>query len=119
MHPITPSFNISVSKLYTYACPGTGGHTEHIKIWNSTGWNVTATWNGYVDDWHNLSFDSPFTLYAGTTYNYTIITGSYPQIHHTDELEVASGAGTITCTNFTEVNGKNYTNWIPAIKLFL
>jgi hypothetical protein len=69
--------------MYTYPCPGTGGHTEYLKIWNSTtGWNVTATWNGYKDDWHNLSFNTSFTLYANETYNYTIRTGSYPQIIH-------------------------------------
>jgi hypothetical protein len=27
--------------------------------------------------------------------------------------------GTITCTKFTDANGKTYNNWIPAIKLFL
>ncbi len=64
-----------------------------------------------------ITFDEPFTLEAGKIYNYEIRTGSYPQIHHTDELEVASGAGTITCEEFTDANGKIYNDWIPAIKL--
>jgi len=57
--------------LYTYPCPGTGGHTEYA---------VEASWNGYTGDWHNLTFNNSFTLYANETYNYTIRTGSYPQI---------------------------------------
>lgn len=115
---ITPNRDINVSKLYTYPCPGTGGHTEYVHIYGNE-IDKSASWSGYNGDWQNLPFGKPFVLKAGNTYNYEIKTGSYPQIHHTDELEVASGAGTITCTNFTDVNGKNYTNWIPAIKLFL
>jgi len=49
------------------------------------------------------------------TYNYTIRTGSYPQIHHTDALPTANGW--INCTNFTDANGRIYTDWIPAIRL--
>jgi hypothetical protein len=112
---ITPFYDINVSKMYTYPCPGTGGHTESVKIWNSTGWNVTATWNGYVGDWHNISFDDSFTLYANHTYNYTIRTGSYPQIHHTPQLLTAKGW--ITCSEFVDVNGKRHEGWIPAIRL--
>ncbi|MBA7524549.1 hypothetical protein ES705_16690 [subsurface metagenome] len=59
---IMPYHTINVSKMYTYSCPGTGGHTEYIKIWNTSNWNVTATWNGYVGDWHNISFNEFFTL---------------------------------------------------------
>ena len=114
---ITPSCNITVSKLYTYPCEGTGGHTEYARIWNST-WNATATWKGYVGDWKNITFDKTVVLLENETYNYTICTGSYPQIHHTDELEVASGAGTITCDKFIDANGKVYYDWIPTIKLF-
>jgi hypothetical protein len=116
---LTPNYDITVSRMYTYACEGTGGHSEHIQIWNATGWNVSATWDGYKDDWHNISFDEPFTLEADKTYNYTIITGSYPQIHHTETGELEVDGGTITCTKFTDANGKTYNNWIPAIKLFL
>jgi len=113
---ITPSCDIGVSKLYTYSCPGTGGHTNYARIWNST-LDVNATWNGYNGDWHDITFNKTFVLCENETYNYTIRTGSYPQIHHTDELDVASGTGTITCDKFIDANGKSYTNWIPAIKL--
>ena len=112
---IMPYYNINVSKIYTYSCPGTGGHTEYIKIWNTSNWNVTATWNGYVGDWHNTSFNEFFTLQANEKYNYTIKTGSYPQIHHTPALPTANGW--INSTEFTDANGKKYDNWIPAIRL--
>lgn len=113
---ITPSYNITVSKLYTYPCTGTGGHTEYAAISYSNGTKIAeAQWNGYTSDWHNITFDGSFTLYAGTTYNYTIKTGSYPQIIH-ETLFNAPG-GTITCTEFVDANGKQYGNWIPAIKL--
>ena len=116
---ITPSCNIPFSRLYTYPCAGTGGHTEFVKIWNNSGFNATATWDGYNGDWQNIAFNDIIMLYENETYNYTIRTGSYPQIHHTGELEVASGAGTITCEEFVDANGKRYSSWIPAIKLFL
>jgi len=111
---ITPNQTITVNKLYTYPCAGTGGHTEYAKIWNKT-WNATATWDGYASDWHNISFDKTVVLLAGETYNYTIRTGSYPQIHHNRTLTVPDGE--ITCTKFIDANGKVYYNWIPAIKL--
>ncbi|MBL7117163.1 MAG: hypothetical protein ISS94_00030 [Candidatus Syntrophoarchaeum sp.] len=113
---IKPNQTITVSKHYTYPCTGTGGHTEYMKIWNSSDWNVTAIWEGYSGDWHNISFDNSFTLEEGETYYYTIRTGSYPQIHHTDNL--STSAGFITCSEFMDANGKRYDNWIPAIKLF-
>ena len=114
---ITPSQDIIVQKMYTYPCAGTGGHTEYVKIWDeNTSWNVTATWNGYADgDWQNITFDSQFTLEGGKTYNYTIRTGSYPQIIHEPSKEVTGG--TITCDKFVDANGKTYNNWIPAIRL--
>ncbi len=113
---ITPSCNITVSKLYTYPCMNTGGHTEHIKIWNNaTGWNFTATWDGYIGDWHNLTFNNSFTLYANETYNYTIVTGSYPQIIH--ESPYNATGGVITCEEFVDINGKRHEGWIPAILL--
>ena len=108
--------DITVEKLYTYPCAGTGGHSESVKIWNATGWSTEAAWSGYTGDCHNIVFSDSFTLHAGGTYNYTIKTCSYPQIHHTDELEVAGG--TIRCTKFTDANGKIYDDWIPAIKLW-
>ena len=114
---ITPFNDLNVSKLYTYPCTGTGGHTEYVRIWNSTDWNVTATWIGYTEDWHNIPFDEPFTLLKDETYNYTIRTGSYPQIHHTSALP--TGNGWINCTSFVDANGKEYNDWIPAIKLWM
>jgi len=113
---ITPNQTITVQKLYAYPCSGTGGHTEYARIWNKSGLDVNASWEGYVGDWHNISFSETFTLVANKTYNYTIKTGSYPQIHHTDALPTANGW--INCTTFTDANGKRYKDWIPAIKLW-
>ena len=115
---LTPSKDIPVQKMYTYPCIGTGGHSEYVKIWNATWEGIEAHWIGYIEDYHNITFSEPFTLEAGEMYNYTIKTGSYPQIHHTDELEVEREAGTIRCTKFTDANGKVYSDWIPAIKLW-
>ena len=106
---------IEVSKLYTYPCAGTGGHTEYAAFYYSNGTLIAeAHWNGYKDDWHNITF-KPFVLLPGETYNYTIRTGSYPQIHHNRTLTVPDGE--ITCTKFIDVNGKVYYDWIPVIRL--
>ena len=113
---ITPNQTINVSKLYTYPCRGTGGHTEYARIWNNSGLDVNANWTGYRGDWHNISFDETFTLATNETYNYTIKTGSYPQIHHRSALPTANGW--INCTEFRDANGKIYYDWIPAIKLY-
>jgi len=113
---ITPNQTIIATKLYTYPCEGTGGHTEYARIWNKT-WNATATWSGYAGDWHNITFDKTVVLLPNKTYNYTIRTGSYPQIHHNRTLIVPDGE--ITCTKFTDVNGKVYYDWIPAIRLWI
>ena len=112
---ISPSHTITVQKLYTYPCPGTGGHTEYARFWNST-LNVTATWQGYQTDWRNITFNDTFTLVANETYNYTIRTGSYPQIIHNQTF--TNEYGTITCTEFIDANGNSYRDRIPAIKLF-
>jgi len=113
---IVPSHNLTVSKLYIYPCMGTGGHAEYVKIWNSTtGWNVTATWTGFKGDWHNLTFNNSFPLFANQTYNYTIRTGSYPQIIHAQSFNATGGI--ITCSEFVDVNGKRHEGWIPAIRL--
>ena len=112
---IKPNQTITVSKLYTYPCEGTGGHTEHMKIWNKTGIIAEAHWKGYQSDWHNITFNKTFTLVANETYNYTIRTGSYPQIIHKHIANVTGG--TITCTEFTDANGRRYKDWIPAIRL--
>ncbi|MBA5942592.1 MAG: hypothetical protein H0M93_04645 [Methanophagales archaeon] len=109
---ITPDYTITVTRLYTYAISGTGGHTRYARIANAT-----ATWDryGYVDDWRYITFDKPVVLLAGRTYNFTIRTGSYPQIHHTPALQTANGW--INCTGFIDVNGRTHQGWIPAIKL--
>jgi len=113
---IKPNQTITVNKLYTYPCPGTGGHTEYVRIYNESGTIAEADWTGYAGDWHNISFDKTVVLLANKTYNYTIRTGSYPQIHHTDALPTASGW--INCTKFVDANGKSHDDWIPAIRLF-
>jgi len=112
---IKPNKAIKVHKLYTYPCPGTGGHSEYVTIWNNSAWNVTARWKGYSEDWHNITFEESFTLQAGVEYNYTIETGSYPQIHHNKTLTMPNGE--ITCTKFIDANGKIYKDRIPAIRL--
>ena len=109
---------ITVSQLYTYPCVGTGGHTEYAMIWNKAiGEYAVAEWNGYIVDYHNISFNKTLTLKEGVIYNYTIRTGSYPQVHH--KFEVLTANGWMNCSKFTDANGKEYNNWIPAIKLFL
>ncbi|MCK4732498.1 MAG: hypothetical protein KAT65_08570, partial [Methanophagales archaeon] len=105
---------IEVSKLYTYPCAGTGGHTEYAKIYNES-WSIeTSLWEGYTGDWHNISFTDSFKLSANVEYRYTIRTGSYPQIIHADSK--AAAGGTITCTSFVDASGNEYDAWIPAIR---
>ena len=113
---IIPNKTITATKLYTYPCGGTGGHTEYARIWNKT-WNATATWDGYASDWHNITFDNPVVLLPNKTYNYTIRTGSYPQIIHNQTHTTLDGSF-INCTEFIDANGKKYEDWIPAIKLY-
>ena len=119
---IKPSQNISVSRLYTYPCTGTGGHTESIKLYENSKLIANGTWSGYKGDWHNISLHNltggtPYvTLLEDHDYNYTIRTGSYPQIIHNQTL--TNEYGTITCTKFIDVNGRvYYYDWIPAIRL--
>jgi hypothetical protein len=46
---ITPFNDLNVSEIYTYPCPGTGGHTEYAMIWNKTIREcAVAEWNGYL-----------------------------------------------------------------------
>jgi len=111
---ITPFHDVIAEKLYVYPCEGTGGHAEYVRIWNES-WSVNGTWAGYGGDWHNISFKEPVVLEAGKTYNITIRTGSYPQIHHVKSLKLRDGW--INCTEFIDVNGKKYYDWIPAIRL--
>ena len=106
---------VIATKLYTYACEGTGGHTEYALICNKT-WCAEASWKGYEYDWMNIYFNRTVVLMPYETYNITIVTGSYPQIHHTHSLKTENGW--INCTEFTDANGNKYENWIPAIKLW-
>jgi PKD repeat protein len=112
---LTMTHSVNVNTIYIYPCVGSGGHIEYAKIWNTLWDGAEVHWNGYVDEWHNLPFEKNFTLVAGETYNYTIQTGSYPQIHHTPELLTAKGW--ITCEEFVDINGKRHEGWIPAIRL--
>lgn len=113
---IRPNEIITVQTLYTYNCPGTGGHTEYASLTYSNGTVIAEVyWNGYTGDWHNISFNKSFTLHANETYNYTIRTGSYPQIIHEPSFNATGGV--ITCSEFMDVNGKRHEGWIPAIRL--
>ncbi|MGB7532205.1 MAG: NosD domain-containing protein [Halobacteriota archaeon] len=118
---IKPNQTITVSKLYTYPCSGTGGHTESIKLYKNGTLIASGSWDGYQGDHHNITIHNLtggtqyVTLLENHEYNYTIITGSYPQIHHNTSLLTTNGW--INCTSFVDANGKKYDNWIPAIKL--
>ena len=117
---VTPSQTITVQKLYTYPCLGTGGHTESIELYENGTLIANGTWNGYKGDWHKIWLNSvagtPYvTLLKDHVYSYTIRTGSYPGIIH--ETSFNATGGTITCTDFTDANGKRYfMGWIPAIR---
>jgi parallel beta-helix repeat protein len=116
---IKPLHDVIVNKMYTYPCVGTGGHSEWVAFYNSTTGEEIAngTWKGYaVSDYHYIEFDKEFVLRERVTYNYTIRTGSYPQIIHEHVLNTSLD-GEITCTEFIDANGKRYENWIPAIRL--
>ena len=115
---IKPDQTIAVNRIYTYSCAGTAGHMEYTRIWGN-GVDAHATWSGYESDWHNRTFDSTtFTLEPGFEYNYTIRTGSYPQIIHAPSGEHNATGGKIKCTEFVDANGKRYTNRIPAFRLW-
>lgn len=113
---IIPTQPMTVSKLYTYPCPGTGGHTKSIKLYKNDTLISSGTWTGYQGDWHNITLTPAVRLIVGHTYNYSIVTGSYPQIIHAPTREVTGG--TITCTEFVDINGVKHPDWIPAIRLF-
>ncbi len=110
---ITPNRDIVVHKLYTYSCEGTGGHTEYVCI-HGNGVNESASWSGYIGDYQNIDFNKSFILKEGIRYNYTIKTGSYPQIIHEHSKNVTGGE--IICTKFTDANGEIYNDWIPAVR---
>jgi uncharacterized protein YxeA/uncharacterized protein YaiE (UPF0345 family) len=112
---IKPNHDVNVTKMYTYSCSGTGGHSKYVRI-HGESLDVTATWGSYQSgDYHYITFDDSFTLKVNVTYNYTIITGSYPQIHHTANLSTPTGF--MTCSEFVDGNGKRYKEGVPAIKL--
>ena len=111
---ITPKANINVSVVEVRPCVGTGGHINYIRL-TGDGISSEAVWNGYNNDYNTLEFNSSIILEEGKTYAYEIRTGSYPQIIHTNRLEVP--AGVITCTEFVDVNGKAYKEGIPSILL--
>ena len=113
---ITPSHDVFADKMYTYPCAGTGGHSEYVRIWGS-GIDVNTSWSGYVGNYHNISFSKSFSMNANHTYNYTIRTGSYPQIIHKQNYTTLDGS-LITCTKFTDANGRVYYDGIPAIRLY-
>lgn len=106
----------NMSTLYTYSCPGTGGHSEYVAFYNATtGVEIAnGTWNGYADGGHNISFPA-FTMQANQSYKYSIRTGSYPQIIHNQSF--TNEYGTINCTEFIDTNGRSHEDWIPAIRL--
>ena len=113
---ITPCYDVFVRKMYTYPCPGTLGHSEYVRIFNESGIIAEGLWTGYGSDWHNISFDPPFILKANKSYQYTILTSSYPQIIHAHRVNVPGG--TFTCDEFIDVDGKRHDDWIPAITFF-
>jgi hypothetical protein len=110
------SHNLTVHRMYTYPCTGTGGHSEYAAFYENDVEIANGTWGSYQGqgDYHYIEF-TPFVLEANTTYEYKIITGSYPQIHHSQNVTTVDG--TITCTEFVDTNGKVYEDGIPAVKL--
>ncbi|HDS46262.1 MAG TPA: hypothetical protein ENN68_09325 [Methanomicrobia archaeon] len=111
---LRPDQSMLVSRLYTYPCPGTGGHAEYVRIYGN-GLDMNATWDGYHDDGHTISFTEPFMLQGGTTYTYELRTGSYPQLISATSKTVAGGL--ITCSSFVDANGNTHGDQIPAIRL--
>lgn len=113
---IKPFHDISIRRMYTYPCAGTGGHSKYVAFYYPDGTKIKdASWSGYRGNYHYIKFAESFTLEKDVTYNYTVITGSYPQIVHNQSLTATDG--TITCTRFADANGNTYNNWIPAIRL--
>ena len=112
---ITPDTDLTVNQLSVYPCAGTGGHAEYVKIWQGAVTIVEESWTDYQGDWQNVMFSNSFTLHANQTYNYTIRTGSYPQIIHEPSWNAIGGV--ITCEEFIDLNGKRHEGWIPAIRL--
>ena len=113
----TPKCNITVHQIYTYPCVGTGGHSERVIFYDYEEIGepkIDVNWTGYQGDYHNITVPDVMLL-KSHVYNYTIITGSYPQIIHNQTC--GNGFGTMECTKFVDANGREYDNWIPAIRL--
>ncbi len=109
---------VEIHRMYTYSCPGTGGHSEYVAFYAPNGTKIgEGVWQGYQNgDYHYINFDSPLVFQIGKTYRYEIHTGSYPLIIHRHSLTTTNG--TITCSEFIDLNGIRHTNnWIPAIRL--
>ncbi|KAF5428267.1 hypothetical protein C5S39_11820 [Candidatus Methanophagaceae archaeon] len=111
-----PSNNITVNTLYTYPCPGTGGHSKYIRIHNESGTLAKGYRDKNQTDYRNITLTPSIKLLKGHEYNYTIITGSYPQIIHKQNHTTLDGS-LITCSEFIDANGNKYNNWIPAVRL--
>jgi len=124
---IIPRQDMHISKLYTYPCTGTEGHTDSIALYEGDNSEPIATgfWKGYHghSDWHNITLYDAATgnpgirLLKGHQYRYIISTGSYPQIIHKREHKSLDGS-TIKCSEFKDINGKVYYDWIPAIRFY-
>ena len=118
---IIPARDLNVSTLYTYPGPGTGGHTKSIALYEHNIPVAYGTWSGYTGEWYNVTIHNvsgaPYVmLREDHEYNYTLRTGSYPQIIHRQNHTTLDGSF-ITCTEFIDANGRRYSNWIPAIRL--
>jgi hypothetical protein len=112
----TPAQTITVNKLYTYPCAGSGGHSEYVIFWKGSETVAEGSWGGYQEtEWSYIQFSESVTLTANEQYSFSIRTGSYPQVIHRPTLSNANG--TMTCTEFVDANGKSYNDWLPAIRL--
>jgi parallel beta-helix repeat protein len=112
---ITPSRNLTLNTLYTYSCTGTGGHTKSIELYEYSFLRAMGMWSGYQGDWHTITF-TKVALLKDHEYRYIIVTGSYPQVVHTESKNVTGGK--ITYTDCVDINGKQHENWMPAIKMY-
>lgn len=114
---LIPLHDIYVQRIYTYPCAGTAGHSEYVAFYyNVNGTKIKdGSWKGYQENYNYIELDELVILQEGVKYDYEIRTGSYPQIIHNQSLTTSDGI--INCTQFTDVNGNVYDNWIPAIKL--
>ncbi len=116
---IKPAHPLIAEKISVYPCTGAGGHFDSVTLYNATTEEVVAnaTWDGHYDTYRTLTFSERFILAGGTEYTYEIVTGSYPQIIHRQNLNTSDGV--LTCTSFIDANGIMYDDWLPAFKLGL